>query len=76
MFCMWGTIPYMQNEVSRSTRRNHIGQFTTTVILADTTGRLYGHGMTREAAEASATRKVEIYYGNREWRLSPHQALS
>ena len=63
-------------ETSRTTRKNHIGQFTTTVLLSDTTGRIYGYGMTREAAEAAATRKVAVYYGNHEWRNSPQQAIS
>jgi len=48
-------------EKTRVTRKNHIGQFTTTVILTDSTARIYGHGMTREAAEASATRKLASY---------------
>jgi len=48
-------------EEKRSTRRNHIGQFTTTVILADRPGRIYGHGMTVEAANESADRKLASF---------------
>jgi hypothetical protein len=35
-----------------TTRRNHTGNFTTTLILDS--GRVYGHGRTRIAAEAAA----------------------
>ena len=38
--------------MQKSTRRNHTGNFTTTIVLDS--GRIYGHGRTREAAEASA----------------------
>lgn len=63
-------------EKSRTTRKNHIGQYTTTVILTDTAGRIYGHGMTRQAAEDAATDKIAIYYGNQAWRVSPKASRS
>ena len=62
-------------EKSRSTRKNHNGGFTTTVILTDSTARIYGRGRTREDANASADRKLENYLAvrpaDRTFRLLP-----
>ena len=39
------------------TRRNHVGQFTATLVLPAGSGRVYGHGATKADALASAFRK-------------------
>jgi hypothetical protein len=44
------------------TRRNHIGMFTATMFLES--GRIYGHGKTRQEAEDAARRifaALEVY---------------
>lgn len=43
-------------EKSRSTRKNHIGQYTTTIILV--TGRIHAWGRTRADANIAADNKL------------------
>lgn len=51
----------MAQVLSSKPSRNHTGNFTTTLILDTTTARIYGHGRTREAAQAAAERILSAY---------------
>ena len=51
----------MAQVLSSTTRRNHTGNFTTTLTLDTTTGRIYGHGRTREAAQAAGANTLAAY---------------
>jgi len=47
----------MESTVTSSkTRKNHTGNFTTTLTLSATTSRIYGHGRTAIASQEAAQR--------------------
>lgn len=49
-----------QPTATTTIRKNHIGQFTATIILPDQ-GRIHAWGTTKDAAAASARQKLASY---------------